>query len=550
MFTTPKLQSFKNGIIAICCFTLSQISAAQNTTWLWAVHAGSAESDKPSDIATSLSGSTYLVGDFKDTMLVDTFNLSPNVPGTSDSYIAKTDASGNVQWVIKSFGNGNDKAMCVCVDQLGDIFVVGSINGTIILGSFTLVSVDTSDIYIARLDSTGAVLWAFVEGGIGWVEPAGIGTDTLGGVFLTGNYQDSVNLSNVSLVSGGSYECFIAKYDYTGSIQWAQTTGGLNSQFIASSRTDHYGNTYITGIFVTSGDFGITQLSGAPTMNIAFVASCNPLGIFTWATQIGSQNSSQGYGVSYDGLGNVYAAGMFTASVDFPSDTLFSRGGNDGYLVKFNSQGTLVWANVMGGNNIDMALNVATDAQGNSRVVGYFWSFMYFDTTTNWLMSGGLADAFVCDYDVNGNFIRSKTVRDNLYGDARCLSLDAVGNTYIAGIFEDSCDFDTLQGFETWGRTDIYLGKIGSDFISSTQNQNQDFGNVTVFPNPTSSMATVNCEDEIIKINILDLSGRVVFEIARPGLQQINLSFLDNGLYIIAVETQEYHISMPIVINH
>jgi len=110
-----------------------------------------------------------------------------------------------------------------------------------------------------------------------------------------------------------NYDIFIAKYDFNGNLLWAQRTGGGNSDESKAITTDHVGNIYITGFSQSSTiTFGNTTLTkvGEDYADI-FVAKYNPSGKVLWAKSFGGSNYEEGECIIVDATGNIYLTGFF-----------------------------------------------------------------------------------------------------------------------------------------------------------------------------------------------------------------------------------------------
>lgn len=96
--------------------------------------------------------------------------------------------------------------------------------------------------------------------------------------------------------------------------------------------------------------------------------------------QIGGPLEDTGNHVKLDSQGNVYVAGHFRATATLGSINLKATGAQDIYIAKVSPQGKVLWATGMGGVNNDSVADMATDAQGNSYLVGNFkTAFNYVD---------------------------------------------------------------------------------------------------------------------------------------------------------------------------
>lgn len=99
-----------------------------------------------------------------------------------------------------------------------------------------------------------------------------------------------------------------------------------------------------------------------------------------------------------------------------------------------------LWAKKAGGKNHDEARCITVDASGNSYIGGGFQDTATFGNTT--LISNTLndADAFIAKLDGNGNFLWVIKAGGNFEDRCTAISNDAAGNCYAAGFFKS----DTL----------------------------------------------------------------------------------------------------------
>jgi hypothetical protein len=127
--------------------------------------------------AADALGNVYVVGSFYSlTLTLGAFTLTnTDTSGFfADIYIVKYDASGNVLWAKSIGSTGQDEIASIATDPMGNIFVSGSFGYTpsITIGSYTLTNATNNngwgyDIFVAKYDANGNVIWAQGAGGAG-----------------------------------------------------------------------------------------------------------------------------------------------------------------------------------------------------------------------------------------------------------------------------------------------------------------------------------------------------------------------------------------------
>ena len=152
---------------------VAKYDAAGNQLWIKQI--GSATVDAGTSVTTDAFGNVYLAG------ITDGAVGGPNA-GSSDNFVAKYDASGNLVWV-KQFGSVSPESNPLVTNFLGAVWLSASTYGSLFgpnLGNL--------DVFAARLDiANGNVLWSTQIGTANADSALAIATDTfLGKVYIAG----------------------------------------------------------------------------------------------------------------------------------------------------------------------------------------------------------------------------------------------------------------------------------------------------------------------------------------------------------------------------
>jgi hypothetical protein len=133
-------------------------------------------------------------------------------------------------------------------------------------------------------------------------------------------------------------DIFLAKYDGSGNVVWATGAGGIENDMANSVATDAEGNVFSTGYFYSDTiTFGSTTLVNTNSHSDIFLVKYDPAGSVLWALRTGGTDDDNGMSVAPDATGNIFMTGMFTSPViTFGSDTLHNSGGGDYFLAVLN----------------------------------------------------------------------------------------------------------------------------------------------------------------------------------------------------------------------
>lgn len=519
------------------CFCMLFILSIKNPCLAidWAKKAGGVSEEIATNIAADKSGNVYVTGYFNGLANFGSTTLTSF--GDTDIFITKLDVSGNFLWAKNIGGVGEDKVYSITADASGNCYVTGSFNGAATFGSTTLTSSGEADIFIAKLDPTGNLIWAKKAGGSSNDEGSGIAIDISGNIYVTGILIGSTNPTfgslSLSLPNAGYFEIFITKLDASGNFLWVKSAGGSGGDLSNDIATDDLGNCYITGSFQgPSANFGSVTLftgSGAPD---AYFAKLDSSGNFIWAKSIGNSYYDEGKSISTDGAGNTYVAGTFQGTVYFDSIELRSAGPKT-FITKIDSSSNFLWAKSPGPDD-GLGLSLTTDYSGNCYITGSLSSVDAFGLTD--LEN---SDVFVAKMDSSGNYIWARGLNDIHYIHGEYISIDTLGNGYLAGFFLDTTTLGSTTLVST-GDKDIFITKLSLDekptYVNETSN------NYKVFPNPTTGHLYLEFEEiqKIIEVKIRDLTGRLIETKLTQNARQINLE-IDAlpGIYFLEISNEE-----------
>ncbi len=278
--------------------------------------------------------------------------------GLADFWLVKTDASGNMQWNKTYGGTGYDQ--CNSVVQTSD-------GGYAMAGSTTSYGAGSDDFWLVKTDSTGNALWSKTYGGTGVDYAVTVVQTGDGGYALAGTTRS---------FGAGDWDFWLVKTDVNGNMQWNKTYGGTGDDRYSCS------NGFIQTVdekYVITGQTGSFGGGGFDVWLIKTDASGNA----EWTKTFGGTNNDCGTSLIQTSDGG-YLVGGNTYS--------FGVGNYDGWLVKTDALGQILWNQTYGGTNADTAFGLAQTSDGGYALTGYTYSF-----------GAGSVDAWLIKTDSAGN---------------------------------------------------------------------------------------------------------------------------------------------------
>jgi hypothetical protein len=359
----------------------------------WSKSFGSTLSDHAYSIAVDAAGNVYMTGDFGGTVNFGGAGLIS--AGGADAFIAKYNTSGVHLWSARYGAATEDSGSDVAVTPAGDVFVIGQFTGTVSFGGAGLISAGSSDIFLAKYNTAGAHQWSYRFGSGSADYGQSLDLDAAANVIAMGSFAGTVNFGGVNLIAAGQLDVCLFKYSNAGAHQWSQRFGGTSNDFAESVVVDGNGNAIITGLFLGSANFGGSTFLSAGNYDI-FFAKYNSAGAHQWSRKFGSTDNDYSYSLDVDASGAIYLIGNYHLTVDFGGGGLVSYGGDDIFLAKYDAGGNHLWSQHYGSPGEELGVSVAVGDQALF-ITGYFNGNGEFGGTSK-LVSAGTSDVVLAKY--------------------------------------------------------------------------------------------------------------------------------------------------------
>ncbi|HNR74488.1 MAG TPA: hypothetical protein PKM03_09690, partial [Cyclobacteriaceae bacterium] len=369
--------------------------------FVWAIPFGGDGFEEALGLAVDASGNVYIGGLFTSS-LVD-FDPGPgdqslSNAGGNDGFVLKLDTDGNLVWVQQLAGTDDEWVYSLAIDSDGNVITTGNFSGTTDFdggpGTFELTAASTGvgDIFISKLDASGAFVWANAIGTSNYESSYDVAIDSLKNIIITtevpaGTIDVDPGAGVVDMVPTGISNNLILKLDEFGNFVWAKVLNGDLTLIGSTIATDQLGNIIVGGNFVGTTDFdpdaGIFNVNSNGDED-AFLLKLKPDGSFSWVRTFGSINSEYSNSITTDASNNVIATGQFGGDVDFDPGAgtaiLTPVGTNNVFLLKLDENGDYVWAGQIGSTvGGQFASSIITDINDNVYSTGYFQGTHDFD---------------------------------------------------------------------------------------------------------------------------------------------------------------------------
>jgi hypothetical protein len=355
---------------------------------IYCTYLGGQTDDRAFGIAIDSSGNAYVTGWASSTAFPVVAPVQSTLAGSRDAFVAKLSPAGN-SLIYSTFlgGSNTDSGTGIAVDASGNAYVTGftSSSNFPTLSGYQTSNAGAENAFVAKLSSSGSLIYSTYLGGSGSDAAAAIAVDSGGNAYITGG-TTSANFptaSPVQAASGGNQDAFITKLNPSGNaLVYSTYLGGSGGASGSPEQgtaivVDATGAAYVAGV-TNSTNFPVTSGVLQPAYDgggsDAFVAKLAPAGTsLEYATYLGGSGFDYASGIAADSLGNAYITG-YTSSSDFWSLRAVQAGNNglyDAFLTKLNPTGTgIVSSTYLGGSGIDSANAVAVDTLGNAFVAG------------------------------------------------------------------------------------------------------------------------------------------------------------------------------------
>jgi hypothetical protein len=360
-------------------------------------------SPAPLDIKTAeldRAGNLYIAG--RAAGDVDVAGIAFEARSETVVYVARLDASGEIDWAHGYSGDTFIDVGELAVDADGNSVLAGSMQGSATYGDIVLSAGARQDGLLVLHDASGDVTAAVNFPGEGGNAQARAAAFEGGRVSFSGQYSSDLDLGEGPLepVTDASEHGFAAVFSLEGEQIWsrAMVPAAGGEVFVNGTALAADGAACFAIRFDQATDFGGgTVTPGGQDGMVAWYAAGGGL---RGSALVGSLGADRAFRAAFTSDGDCVAIGAAGGSVTLESGALETHGGLDAWVARFDSDGRDVFAHAIGGSGEDFASSVDVGADGTIYVSGAFEGTI--DVSGRALVSAGGTDGFVAAFDAGG----------------------------------------------------------------------------------------------------------------------------------------------------
>jgi hypothetical protein len=440
--------------------------------------------------------------------------------GLFDIFFLQLTSEGNFVWVKKIGGTESESILDFELDEEGNIISTGQFNQIVDFDPGTTEFFTThnggTDIFVHKLSGDGSFLWAKTMGGGGFDTGFGIDISTNDDIVIVGRFSNLVDFNpavnqNNTLISDGSWDGFVIRFDSLGNFIWVKRIGGTQQDQCQAVDISPNDNIVVGGTYRSTVNFNPNlfpnQFSTSNGGADVFQLVLNEDGSYNSHFSFGGLGNDQINKIKSYSINNQISAGNFNGIVDFdPSQNtsnFTSLGNTDGFLVNvFNCVKPFIPVLQSTATSICPRETFTLTLPGAKLNGANQWS---------WYQNSCNTTSFA-----NGNSITGTAVQSNSFyvrGTGGCVS-NADCKSILINVFTDTlrnqsfniCEGDSvIVGNNIYSSSGLYIDTL----VASVGCDSVVFTNLVVIPSTEREQSFTICpgEEIIVGSNIYRNNG-------------------------------------------
>lgn len=464
---------------------------------------------------------------------------------SSDYWVVKLDASGNLTWQKCLGGTSYDAASAIIQTKDSGYIVAGSASSN--NGDVTGYHGGNGDYWIVKLTNTGTIVWQKCYGGTAQDQANSV-QETFDGKIMVAGFASSADGDVVNAHGGGDY--WALKLDSSGNLLWQKPLGGTGSEIgTAAFITKDFGY-IIAGSSSSINDGDVTGHHGTSTYYDDFwVVKLKPEIVppsvkFTTINLSPDCSSISSIICNFPGNNSTLSVQLYRFGKKYHSPVIVT---GTKYTFK----------NLPDGSYYAIATIQNTPIKGQSKTIDIMPEPTGTSTSKITLTKAVAKwDLFTCAkyYVVQ--------YRNHGSGSWKTKNTDSNSFTFKGLTAGTTYDWqvaaaDSANGLTAFSSyTSIQQFTTATNLFADVVNKNADAENIIVYPNPASTKLHIALQKNYTNIFIIlkDMNGKNVYTGNKNSASatDIDVSKLQNGIYILQISSVNNQIicTRKIVVSH
>jgi hypothetical protein len=357
------------------------------------------------DVSVSSSSSFldggYLIGG----TFLNSIKLGQNTfssQGSNDGFVSYIGLNGEISKSIHLISSGSLSIKSIITDADSEIYIMGDFTGTLKVGAFSINAVDGSDLFVLQWSTNGSLKNLTQIGGSGeeyFKKSILIDNEFL----ISGEFKGTFSHGSHSVQSKGGKDGFILKVPqvHVSSVEWFQTFGGTDDDFVSDIRVGPNGGIFLAGSYRGKSVFGsISQI--AVGLNDCFIAKLDTRGNWENIYFGGGAGEDEITSFTIQSLKRIIVCGNFMSDFKWGNRKIKSYGKQDGFIAVLSGTGNCVSLSAYGGTGND-SIDAMVNNDGQIIFAGSFDNDI--DLAKKSFSTSGRRDSYIALLGIGGNHV-------------------------------------------------------------------------------------------------------------------------------------------------
>jgi hypothetical protein len=346
------------------------------------------------------------------------------------------------QWVKQLGSDSWDVAGGVAIDAKNNLYIAGSFSKTLRADGKKITSKGGTDLFLARFDTKGNIGSLLAFGGKGRDVATCIAIAPKNTTIIGGSVSDTVSFGKLNSTGVGA-RLFLTVVDSKGNASWVTSINHQGNASLSLLDTDSLGNIYAAGSFTDTLECGGKKVVSNGKTDV-FILRLDASGTVEELVSFGSPDAEFPGAIAVNRHGEITFSGSFTKDFAVGKAKLtHSKGKTSLFLLHFNQDMALQWSKVFGAEEYAQISAIGFDHSDNLYIAGNFNTNLSLPDTN--FKSNGYTDTFIAKYTADGTRLWAKSIGSVYYDYINRINIDNLNGIIVTGSIGDITQIDSLR---------------------------------------------------------------------------------------------------------